>query len=95
ALPAPNRERAIEDGSHGEPRDEMEKLLSQLWKDVLKVDRVSIYDNFFDLGGHSVTAIQVVARLQSRLGVRLKPSEVAYQSLGQLAALCRERLLRR
>lgn len=92
ALPAPNRERAFEDGTHGEPQDEIERLLSELWKDVLKVERVSIYDNFFDLGGNSLTAIQIVSRLQSCLGVRLKPSEVAYQSLGQLAVLCGERL---
>jgi acyl-coenzyme A synthetase/AMP-(fatty) acid ligase/acyl carrier protein len=95
ALPAPNRERAFKDSTFAEPQDEIEKLFVQLWKEFLKLDRVSIFDNFFDLGGHSLTAIQVVARVHSQLGVRLKPSEVAFQSLGQLASLCRERLQRR
>jgi amino acid adenylation domain-containing protein len=78
----------------GEPRDEIEKLLAQLWAETLQVDRISVYDNFFDLGGHSLTATQFVARLQDHLGIRVKPSEVAFQSLGQLAAVCRERVQR-
>ena len=94
ALPVPDLEKSPEGSSLGEPRDEIEKLLARFWNEILKVERVSVHDNFIDLGGHSLLAIQVVARLQSALGVRVKPSEVAFQSLGQLAAVCRERLQR-
>jgi len=94
ALPVPDLEKSPEENSLGEPRDEIEKLLARFWTDILKLERVSVHDNFIDLGGHSLSAIQVVARLQSELGVRVKPSEVAFQSLGQLAAVCRERLQR-
>ncbi|HEV1995803.1 MAG TPA: amino acid adenylation domain-containing protein [Candidatus Acidoferrum sp.] len=94
ALPAPVHERLQQEEGTGEPEDEIEKLLAELWKDALKLDRVTIYDNFLDLGGHSLLVILMVARLQSQLGVRVKPNEVAFQTLGQLAAVCRERLRR-
>jgi acyl carrier protein len=74
------------------PHDEIERLLAEIWADVLEVERVSVYDNFFDLGGHSLSAVQVVARLQKRLGLRIKPSELAFQTLRQFAAACKERL---
>jgi acyl-coenzyme A synthetase/AMP-(fatty) acid ligase len=83
---------AAEDEEFGEPSDETEKLLAHLWSEALKIDRISVYDNFFDLGGNSLAAIGMLARLQDRLGVRLRPIEVAFQTLGQLSALCKERL---
>ena len=90
SLPEPDYERD-EDEEFAEPSDETEKMLAELWREALKVDRISIYDNFFDLGGNSLSAIQVLARLQQKTGVRVKPAEAAFQTLGQLAALCRER----
>ena len=90
ALPLPEIERN-EDADYVEPCTEMEKLLAQFWKEALEVERISIYDNFFDLGGNSLSAIRVLARVEKRIGVRIKPSEAAFQTLGQLAAICRER----
>ena len=48
--------------------------------------RVSIYDNFFDLGGHSLLSPQVMHRVEERLGKRLNVSELILQNLAQLAA---------
>ncbi|TCN17537.1 non-ribosomal peptide synthetase [Mesobacillus foraminis] len=45
------------------PLSEREKLLADVWKEVLRVDRVGIHDNFFELGGDSIKAIQIAARL--------------------------------
>jgi acyl carrier protein len=73
-------------------REPIEELLAGIWTHLLKVERVSIYDNFFDLGGHSLLATQVVATLEKELGLRIKPNELAFQTLGQLAASCKERL---
>jgi acyl carrier protein len=50
------------------PRSELEKALVGMWTDVLAVDRVGIYDDFFDLGGHS----QLLVRLQLKLSELLK-----------------------
>lgn len=45
------------------PRDNLETALAQIWMDVLNVDRVGVHDNFFRLGGHSLIATQMVARI--------------------------------
>jgi len=92
ALPAPDHVELSDDQSSGGLREPIEELVAGIWTDVLKVERVGIYDNFFDLGGHSLLATQVVARLQKELGLRIKANELAFQTLGQLAASCKERL---
>ena len=48
-----------------------EKVLSDIWIDLLKVEHISVTDNFFDLGGHSLLAGQVMARIARALGVSL------------------------
>jgi hypothetical protein len=47
---------------------------------------VSAYDNFFDLGGHSLIAIEALSRLERQLGVKLNPGLIRAQTLGQIAA---------
>jgi acyl carrier protein len=46
-------------------------MMANIWKDILRLDRISIYDNFFDLGGHSLLATQVVSRIHKFFGVEL------------------------
>ena len=62
ALPPPDDERPELDTPYVAPRDEVEGLLADIWADVLKVGRVGIHDNFFDLGGDSILAVGVGAR---------------------------------
>ena len=54
-----------------EPRSEIEELVAQVWREVLKLEKIGVYDNFFDLGGHSLLATRVVARLRSNFNVDL------------------------
>ena len=72
--------------------DPMEQKMVELWKEVLGLDAVSPYDNFLDVGGDSLSAVQLVTRLYEHLGVRIKTTELAFQSLRQFAASCAERL---
>lgn len=46
-----------------EPKNELEKVLIEVYKSVLKVDKISVSDNFFEIGGDSIKAIQIVALL--------------------------------
>ena len=90
ALPEPD-ERAELVQAPVEPRDELERELAEIWRDVLSVGRVGIRDNFFDLGGHSLLAVRMFAWLEERLGARL-PLATLFEAptIEGLAALIRK-----
>jgi iturin family lipopeptide synthetase B len=67
ALPEP-AERTGE-GEYVAPRNEVEERIARTWQQVLGVDRVGIHDNFFALGGDSIIAIRVIARLTGECGL--------------------------
>jgi amino acid adenylation domain-containing protein len=92
ALPRPSQRPARTVTTVAEPQNQLERTLTRLWKDILGLEHVSPYDNFIDVGGHSLLAVQLVSRLQAELGVRITPREVAFQTLRQLATVCGERL---
>jgi len=86
ALPKPDTVRSDLDDGFAPPATPMETLIAAVWREALMVDRVSVYDNFFDLGGHSLASVQVTAILEQKTGVRINPALIRYQTLGQLAA---------
>lgn len=55
-------------GSSEPPRTDLEKLVADAWREELEVDRIGLDDNFFDLGGHSLMASRVHARLVEHRG---------------------------
>jgi len=57
------------------PENTLQHDLAMLWKEVLGVDELSIDDNFFDLGGHSLKAMQIVSRIQHQLKQNLLLSD--------------------
>ncbi|HEX5884977.1 MAG TPA: amino acid adenylation domain-containing protein, partial [Pyrinomonadaceae bacterium] len=59
------------DHGYEQPRDEIEELLAGIWSEVLKVELVGRAQNFFDLGGHSLIATQVVSRVREIFHVDL------------------------
>ncbi len=63
ALLAPNRELTVED--YVPPRNEIEETVARVWKEVLEVERIGVHHNFFDLGGHSLTAVRVISQLRT------------------------------
>jgi acyl carrier protein len=71
ALPMPDRSRPQLDETFSAPRTPVEELLANIWAEVLKLDKVGIHDNFFDLGGHSLRATQVVSRVRAAFQVEL------------------------
>ncbi|HKI01152.1 MAG TPA: non-ribosomal peptide synthetase, partial [Thermoanaerobaculia bacterium] len=72
------------------PRDEVEAALAELYTELLGVERVSVRDGFFDLGGHSMVAVRLLGRVRSALGVELPlASLLAGGSVEALAAAVR------
>ena len=70
ALPAPDLHSQLSD-KYVAPRNSIEEILSGIWAQVLKVDRVGIHDNFFELGGHSLLATQIISRIPEAFGTSL------------------------
>ena len=68
ALPAPEFVSGV---AYRAPRDRRERVLAALFGEVLGVTRVGIDDGFFDLGGHSLSAMRLVARVRAELGVEV------------------------
>jgi amino acid adenylation domain-containing protein len=71
ALPLQKGLRLGETPPYLAPRDAIEEELASLWKDLLRLDRVGVHDDFFQLGGHSLLAAEFLARLDRRFGRRL------------------------
>jgi amino acid adenylation domain-containing protein len=91
-LPAPERTRPELEQGYVAPRTPVEKKIAEIWLTVLDVDRVGVHDNFFDLGGHSLLLLPVTDELQRAFDLRMLAGELVHPTLGQLAALCEERM---
>ncbi len=57
------------DSDYLEPRDDLERTLVGFWQELLGVDRVGVRDSFFDLGGHSLIAVRLFARIRQAFDV--------------------------
>ncbi|GHF37174.1 hypothetical protein GCM10018790_13500 [Kitasatospora xanthocidica] len=75
ALPAPVRPAADPAGQVA-PRTPLEETLARVWAEILQVERVGAEDDFFDLGGDSIRAVQIAFRIKRELGLALKPVDV-------------------
>ncbi|MFB7178790.1 amino acid adenylation domain-containing protein [Streptomyces sp. NPDC056257] len=83
ALPAP--EHASAPAGALEPRTGTERLLAQIWSDVLGIPAVGVTDNFYELGGDSILGIRVVARAK-KAGLVISAKDVfRKQTIAELA----------
>ncbi|MFB5566016.1 amino acid adenylation domain-containing protein [Bacillus cereus] len=73
ALPMPE-EKQINSECVG-PRNSNEQILTTIWKRVLGVKKVGIYDNFFEIGGDSILSIQIISQA-SQVGLKLTPKQM-------------------
>jgi amino acid adenylation domain-containing protein len=69
ALPAP--EYAVAETGHVAPRTPVEEVLAEIWAEVLRLERVGVHDNFFDLGGHSLLIMHLLARIQATFDLEI------------------------
>jgi amino acid adenylation domain-containing protein len=71
SLPAPNSENTLLDSTFVAPRTAIEERVAPMVATLLGLDRVSVEDNFFMVGGHSLLGTQVIARVRDLFGVEL------------------------
>ncbi|HZI20326.1 MAG TPA: amino acid adenylation domain-containing protein, partial [Pyrinomonadaceae bacterium] len=85
ALPAPVVARAADDSSFAEPTTPEERVLAEVWRQVLGLERVGVHDNFFDLGGDSIRSIQIRSQALRR-GYEFSVQELfRHQTIAELA----------
>jgi len=70
ALPAPEGTMLV-DTEYVPPRNEQEEIMVKICAELLRLERVGVYDNFFDLGGHSLLATQFIARLRDIFSIEI------------------------
>jgi acyl-CoA synthetase (AMP-forming)/AMP-acid ligase II len=87
ALPLPTESSGEDEiDSATQPKTANEQLLAALWKELLNLPRIRTSDNFFDIGGHSLMAVDMAARVQRQTGMSLNLLDIANGTLGTLAA---------
>lgn len=68
------------------PRNDRERLLADIWCDVLQLESISIHDNFFELGGDSILSIHVASKINQQ-GFALSPNDLFnFPTIAQLSA---------
>jgi thioesterase domain-containing protein/acyl carrier protein len=72
SLPKPDYNLISRAGDdYAAPRTDIEKQLAEIWEELMGLDKISIFDNFFTLGGRSLVAVQIMARIEKSTGKRL------------------------
>ena len=90
-LPAPDRARPDLGIEYVAPASDVERVLTDIWREVLGVSRVGVLDNFFELGGDSILGIQIVAKAR-RAGLELNPQHLfEHQTIEVLARVSTSR----
>jgi hypothetical protein len=87
ALPAPSAaaEAPVSEVAIKGPQTRAEQIVATVWRELLGVERISLADNFLDLGGHSLLIMQAIAKLEARTGRRISPRAFIFQTLEQIA----------
>lgn len=94
ALPIPKSVRPELENDYVAPRSSTEKVVAKLWSQVLGIEKIGRYDNFFDLGGHSLSAVQTIMRIRQTFKVELPLQTFLHAStLAGLAEKVEEKLL--
>ena len=85
ALPPPERGRSGHEAAFVRPRNGDEEALARIWANVLHLERIGVNDNFFDLGGHSLQAVQLISRSSVALGRKLSVRDIfVYPTIAKL-----------
>lgn len=83
ALPEPHVAAKAE---YMEPRDEVERIIQGIWKEVFGLERIGVKDNFFEIGGHSLKGIQVINGIHKALNVKIGVENIfQYPTIAELA----------
>ena len=87
ALPAPDEQRPELADGYVAPRTPVEEHLAAIWSDVLRIERVGVHDNYFELGGDSIQSTLVVSAARKQ-DLQLTPKQLfEHPTIAQLASV--------
>ena len=90
-LSASDRDAENKDASIILPREAVELQLLHVWKELLQLNTISVTDNFFDLGGHSILAVQLMALIYKQFGHDLPLSTLfLHPTIADMAVILRQ-----
>jgi acyl carrier protein len=85
-LPRPESAKTKSASERIPPRTETEKIIANIWTEVLHIDEVGVHDDFFEIGGHSLLAAQVMNRLRDNFELEIPLSRIfEYPTVGGIA----------
>jgi acyl carrier protein len=71
---------------HKPPTTETERQIASIWRELLRIEEFGVDQHFFDIGGHSLLALDSIYRLEKLFGVRITAMDMLLNSLQQIAA---------
>ncbi|MGH3857977.1 MAG: phosphopantetheine-binding protein, partial [Pseudonocardiaceae bacterium] len=93
ALPPPDFAAVVSVG-YVAPRTDAERVLAEIWAEVLGVEQVGVENNFFELGGDSLRSLQLTSRTRAAFDVTLTPRDIRTAcTVSALAELVEEKIL--
>jgi len=94
ALPLPSPQQVRSEVEFVAPQTSTEKELAAIWAEILGNDQIGIHDNFFNSGGHSLSATQLVTHIRKNFFVELSLRDfLKYPTIAGLAELIEESIL--
>ena len=87
ALPDPFKSARSAASQHEPPAPGLEQKIAEIWRSILAVETISVEDNFFDLGGHSLLSLRVAQAIEKETGYRMDPRTLFFNNLRQVATL--------
>jgi len=91
ALPEPDNVQLLEGKPYVAPQTELQEQLVQIWENILKRKPIGIHDNFFNIGGHSLKATQLMSAVYKEINVRIKLRDIFDNpTVEELAALIKK-----
>ncbi|WP_193065048.1 non-ribosomal peptide synthetase [Oceanobacillus oncorhynchi] len=89
ALPEPKRQISLE--NYRSPKTQIEKIILDIWKEVLKIEEIGIDDKFFEIGGNSLLLVQIHQRIESIYPGKVKVVDLfTYPTVSEIASFVSE-----
>lgn len=76
ALPNPKESLALREEKNYVMRHDLDRQLAEIWKDVLGIQQVALTDDFFEVGGHSLKALELIHRIEQRLDITVPVGDI-------------------